>query len=145
MHPPRRDGLFEHIRNEKQIASVICRRFRSRDETVTYRPNPLLTPDLLVTARLVIKKPFFQSWSAVIPQMALSYEEVFETLAGWLYLNTTAEEGRKFFWDGAGNYLAHVHLADIWRFSAGAEGAACSVLLKEPVYSELRAFLEQPS
>src|ERR1035438_9054614 len=144
MRPHRHDRLFDRIRNQKEIAIMVCRHFRSGSEAVTYRVNPFLDPAIVASARMLLRKPFLTSWSSFIPQQALTYEPVFEAFADCIFITTTAREAGHSYWDGMGNYLEYVKLANIASFSGPAQMAACGVLIQEAVYLEIRHLLEEP-
>jgi hypothetical protein len=141
--PKRKDEIFENIQSQTQIARIVCRAFRN-GEPVIYRENPFLENDVIQTARFLIKKPFFKSWSSFIPRVALESEQIFELFAQRIYLTAQTEETRNQFWDGAGNYMRQINIADMTSFSGHARLAAFGVLLAEPVYLEICPYLEEP-
>ena len=142
--PRRGDGIFQRIENQHEIGTVLCRHYRSRDGTVRFRANRFLDPQLVALVKMDFRKPLLSSWSAFLPEAALSDPDAFSILSSRILITSNSRETPNDFWDGAGNYQDYIKHRDIPAFSGSTRIAAFAVLLAELVYVEVRTYLEIP-
>jgi ribosomal protein S27E len=140
----RRASIFENFDNQKQIAKIICAHYRARTDDVTYRINRHLDSDAMAIAKFALKKPFLTSWSAFIPEAALSNESVFEMFAGRIFFTSYHGVCGNNYWNGNGDYESQVKFSNLTTFTGFASLAFFGALVSPRVYTELEQYLELP-
>lgn len=140
----RRTSIFEHLHNQDKIADVVCANFRLGNGDVRYRINRSLDSTAMSIAKFNLKKPFFRSRSAFIPEVALSNESIFAIFSGRIFMTTNFSVCGNNFWSGNGNYESEVDNTNITTFSEYAGFAYFSVHLSPEVYLEIEQYLELP-
>ncbi len=131
--------------NQKQIAEIICRFYKRHDGTVQYRKNTSLDPSIILYAQTFIRKPFFKSWSSLIPELALTCPPIFEKFASRVFLTFKSGKGAEWSWDATGNLQLHADLQKLFELQSEQEFSAFTLLLAEEIHRVLQEYLEDPS
>jgi len=130
------------MENHCKIFGMLAR-CRQGSGLITVRPNDKLNPDVVAAAKQVIQKPFYRSWSAVIPEEALKAENTFSVFRSTILIAGPQSAHLRQFWDGSGNFLANVHPGKSHN-SCGSTNLSFTVLLSDQAFALLRPLLEDP-
>ncbi|SRR6266508_92008 len=139
------DSRISKKENQKQITEIICRFYKRHDGTVQYRKNTSLDPSIILYAQTFIRKPFFKSWSSLIPELALTCPPIFEKFASRVFLTFKSGKGAEWSWDATGNLQLHADLQKLFKLQSEQEFSAFTLLLAEEIYGVLQEYLEDPS
>lgn len=93
---------------------------------------------------MILRKAFYRSWSASIPQVALTEEVAFAAFRVTILLAGPHSDRNPQFWDGNGNFLSNLRPGLNQRFCGYAD-LSFTVVLSEKAFAELQPFLEDPA
>jgi hypothetical protein len=131
------------MENYRQIFTILAHSWRLGNGLISIRQNNNLSSEVISAAKVVVQKPFFRTWSSVIPEEALKVERTFLVFRSTILLAGPQSTHRRQFWDGSGNFLSNVPPGKSHRF-CGYTNLSFTVLLSDHVFGFLRPFLEDP-
>jgi hypothetical protein len=129
------------MENQRQIFDILSRYYRSEPGQLIVRPAPFFTPAIVSGARIMVPKPFFQSWQTAIPKAALTHENTFHAFHTTILLAGPLSEQVCQFWDGGGSFLSNVPPGTQHRLCGYAD-LSFTVVLSDKVLFDLRPLLE---